>query len=174
MTAPNPMARSSQKLELNGSDRFWYFSSAAFFYFAAGLVVYLWLEAILSPESLLTQDAPKLAIGAAFAVVLALAVHWKLNRDLDFFVVHAPRSEDANFELVLAAAKREHWSVTHKRAGDYIQCQSSPRGFPFGERITVRFVGNKVYVNSIFKPKGKGTSLGRNKRNRQVVAKAVI
>jgi len=164
-----PKTRNLEGVNLRGFQRFTHFQPVYFLGFLAAMALVL---------SLTNPQGRSLWLLYPTCIPLALLAYWRQRRALRFRVFETSQGEEANFEAVLALARRQGWVVRASHPTRFLQ--ASVGGFPstmrsWGEMVTVRFMGSRVYANSICDPDRQSsmTSFGRNFEHLEAVRSAV-
>ncbi|HJU84841.1 MAG TPA: hypothetical protein VJ600_11560 [Holophagaceae bacterium] len=165
------------EIELPPMQRFLFFQFTFMLSVACCLMLGLWLAATLQVirpghgDRLIGQVVP--AVGA-----LAILAYFVERRGLRFKRFETKGDPKTNFCSVVVLAISRGWEIRESREHSLLVAMT-PNPTPMlawaGERVTVRFEGRQVWVNSTCDP-GRRTSLAsalRNPRNIATVVEAV-
>ncbi len=152
------------RMELLGLERAKYFAPTAICGYLAGLCVAVTVTSAFLPGM---RDAQAVTAAALFGLLMSGSlglVFWRAQRhDLCFERVPTPADANSNFETVRAAAERSGWLILREERGRRLDAQTPGSRFAAGERVSVQFRGNEVWVASICDP-GVGFSLVGRRR----------
>lgn len=127
---------------------------------------------LLGPKAYMPPVVP-----VAFGVLTGLC-YWLLKRGMAFRRLETGQDAEKNFRLVQAKAIEKGWIIQFSNEGESILART-PRDSAWiwrGERVSIYFEGQVVWVNSIADPALPMTSfanLVRNKWNMDAVADAI-
>jgi hypothetical protein len=106
--------------------------------------------------------------------VLAIFAYWWQKRVLRFRLFHTPHSSEENYNRVLQLFEKKGWTIKQRHHSQFVQ--AAVPGYPksWGELVTVRFLGNDLYVNSICDPAKypSVTAYGNNRINVLTIVRA--
>lgn len=161
-----------RKLQLNRWQRFNHYCSAH-----AALFIGLALPLITISDWLIDGRIDGVLSGWEIALfstpwlIGAVLLYWHLIRILELSKVTTRLKVLEIRELLLGLARREGWTIQNNRK-TFMVLKTHP-GFTWnwGERITVLFHNDEVWVNSICDPDSDPAfySSGRNKENRRLI-----
>ena len=161
-----------QKLQLNRSQRFNHFLVAhgtLFVGLCLPSIIFLnWLielrfNSVLSVFQVILFSAPW--------IVASILLYFYQKRVLSLSKVATPLKVSEIRQILSGLAQREGWSVLNSNKA-FVVMKTHP-GFTWnwGEKITILFYKEEVWVNSICDPDNEPAvySSGRNKRNRRLI-----
>jgi hypothetical protein len=162
----NPM--NYKEVELSGSEKLNHFSI---------VIAFLAPLPILLPTGLQSASREFRAFVAMLVLIAAFAFWWQ-KRVLRYTKVRTVQCAEANHQAVLLLAEKLGWAIIAEMPSESLLI--SVPGFPktlasWGERVSVRFLGSEVYVNSICDPNryASVSAYGRNGRNVRAVVRAI-
>ena len=166
----------TDRLELRPGERARYFAPTAICAYLAVLCVAL----VATAPFLRTMPGAGAvtAVGVLGAVVsgaIGVGLYRAQQRDRRFAVIMTDRGDGPNFDAVRAAALAAGWQVTAERPPSRLDARTPGTMLLAGERVEVRFEGDRVRVASICDP-DTGFSLPGRRRcaaHRDLVRRAV-
>jgi hypothetical protein len=166
----------NQRLELSRGQNFNHYCTAHAAAFIALLLPLIVLVDWLRDgqlDSVLTSL--EILLFSAIWLLLAVLLYVHLYRIRALLEVHSPLGITEVRKLLTVLAEREGWSVQNNQK-TFMLIKTRP-GFSWnwGERITVLFPENGMWVNSICDPDATPAiySSGRNERNKELVCKCL-
>jgi len=121
------------------------------------------------------SDVLPLIIFPLIPGILAIIAYWWQKRVLRFRLFHTNHNSEENYNRLIQLFEKKGWTVKQRYHSQLIQ--ATVPGFPksWGELVTVRFLGNDLYVNSICDPAKypSVTAYGHNRNNILTIVKAV-
>ena len=153
-----------------------YFFPALFVYFAALAFFTLPVADYFSGHRTHTNgDMQCMFCAGTIFLVAGILGHRRLRRQLRFQIVTTSRTASENYVRVLSSVTNKGWTIRMHEENHFILCFTPMSPFSFGDRVTIYFKNQDVWVNSICEPsKPMGGLFGPHKKNVDVVQAAVI